>query len=348
MPGQRGVLLVGGEEVAHLVHRRRAGRGGPAGPRASRRPGPRRAAGRRGPARGRRATRPSRRRCSGSVSRRRQLGSCAVRSTRPGGHLAGRRGSWPGRACRPARTPRARPASARRGAPARAARAGVPQALGRPRRQTSRRWIAAARPDSISCSEIAQTSASNGSGRRRGRSHGLARITGPTSGSRRKRRWNSDRSWSVPSAKRMRSIAPERAVARGRLGADPHGVAGRPGARDHRLAAPRAAAARAAAPRRSSTPSRPGMRHAVAADGQDVALDDGRSGHRRRGYRSLRRCTSTRNERVAATSHLLAAARARPGDAHARPRAAQDPHEHEGGHAEQEAARWLPRSRRAP
>ena len=41
---------------------------------------------------------------------------------------------------------------------------------------------------------------------------------------------------------------------------------------------------------------------------------------------------------MAATSTLLAVAPARPSRAHARSRAAQDAHEDEGGHAEQEAA----------
>ena len=42
----------------------------------------------------------------------------------------------------------------------------------------------------MSCSVIAHASASNGSGRRIGRSHGVARTTGPMSGSWRKRSWN--------------------------------------------------------------------------------------------------------------------------------------------------------------
>src|SRR4051812_17407890 len=59
----------------------------------------------------------------------------------------------------------------------------------------------------MSCSVIAQASASKGSGRRMTRSHGRRRTDGPMSGSRRKRSWNARRSSSTPSAKRMRSIA---------------------------------------------------------------------------------------------------------------------------------------------
>ncbi len=44
----------------------------------------------------------------------------------------------------------------------------------RPRAPSTRRWIAAARSYSISCSQIAHASASNGSGRRPTRSHGRA------------------------------------------------------------------------------------------------------------------------------------------------------------------------------
>ena len=83
----------------------------------------------------------------------------------------------------------------------------APQGLTAPWRAVSRRWIDTARGPSISCSQIAHASASNGSGRRRGRSQGLRRRIGPSSGSRQNARWNSDRSWSVPSAKRIRCTA---------------------------------------------------------------------------------------------------------------------------------------------
>ena len=49
----------------------------------------------------------------------------------------------------------------------------------RPRPKTTRRWIAAARGLSISCSQIAHARASNGSGRRRTRSHGARRSARP-------------------------------------------------------------------------------------------------------------------------------------------------------------------------
>jgi len=119
------------------------------------------------------------------------------------------------------------------------------------------RWIAAARPDSISCSQTAHASASKGSGRRRGRSHGLRRITGPISGSQRKRRWNSLRSWSTPSAKRMRSMpaaaaSAERASALIRT-ADPAAHA-----RTTTCSSPAQSALVRAPSRATMTPSRPG------------------------------------------------------------------------------------------
>ena len=77
-------------------------------------------------------------------------------------------------------------------------------ACSRPWRNTIRRWIADAREPSISCSVTAQASASQGSGRRRGRSQGLRRSTGPSRSWRQKRRWKADRSWSTPIAKRIR------------------------------------------------------------------------------------------------------------------------------------------------
>ena len=46
----------------------------------------------------------------------------------------------------------------------------------RPSRLISRRWISAARPNSISCSHTAHASASNASGLPHGRSCGLART----------------------------------------------------------------------------------------------------------------------------------------------------------------------------
>ena len=94
---------------------------------------------------------------------------------------------------------------ARRAASGRSRRPVAGQA--RPRRKTIRRWIATARGKSMSCSVIAHASASNGSGRRMIRSHGRRRTDGPIRGSERKRSWNSRRSSSTPSAKRMRAIA---------------------------------------------------------------------------------------------------------------------------------------------
>ena len=142
-----------------------------------------------------------------------------------------------------------------------------------------RRWIAAARPDSISCSQTAQASASKGSGRRRGRSHGARRITGPISGSQ-----------------------PEAAVelAQVVVGAEreAHPLDGAPRASRLDSASARMRTARPAAQARTSTsliagpdhpgeravapaitPSRPGARQPVRPARDDVLLDRG-------GYRS--------------------------------------------------------------
>ena len=62
-----------------------------------------------------------------------------------------------------------------------------------------------ARPRSAA-PQIAQASASNGSGRRLTRSHGRRRTEAPISGSRRKRRRNARRSSSTPSANRIRAM----------------------------------------------------------------------------------------------------------------------------------------------
>jgi hypothetical protein len=61
------------------------------------------------------------------------------------------------------------------------------QSQRRPNRKTNRRWIAAARPNSISCSQIAQASASNGSGLPDARRPGVARTERPIIGSNLKR-----------------------------------------------------------------------------------------------------------------------------------------------------------------
>jgi hypothetical protein len=123
-----------------------------------------------------------------------------------------------------------------------------------PSRRTILRSIAEARRPSISCSQTAQASASNGSGRRRGRSQGRRRITGPISGSRRKRRWNSPRSWSVPSAKRIRSIA---ACPSSRVGASARMRTAPPAIQARTTAAPTALTR--TPPCSSSTPSRPAV-----------------------------------------------------------------------------------------
>jgi hypothetical protein len=79
------------------------------------------------------------------------------------------------------------PGTSRSGRPRSPAACGPAPASEGPSRRTIRRSIAAARGYSISCSQIAHASASNGSGRRRGRSHGQRRTSLPISGSSRKR-----------------------------------------------------------------------------------------------------------------------------------------------------------------
>ena len=128
-----------------------------------------------------------------------------------------------------------------------------------------------ARRDSISCSQTAQASASNGSGRRRGRSQGWRRITGPISGSRRKRRWKSRRSWSVPSAKRMRSTRASATSRAGPSALEAHRARRRPRRAPPRRRprrAPRAPARRRgrAAPRRGPRPAAGRRRRAATSD----------------------------------------------------------------------------------
>ena len=104
------------------------------------------------------------------------------------GTRAGRRGRARPRARRgaasargPARGRRTRAAPARSPASAAAlgrSRSSVCRRRARPSARTIRRSIPAAREYSISCSQIAHASASNGSGRRVGRSHGVRRTTG--------------------------------------------------------------------------------------------------------------------------------------------------------------------------
>ena len=205
----------------------------------------------------------------------------------------------------------------------------VPQALRRPWRRTIERWIAAARRG------LDQLLADR-PGERLERLRAPARPQPrPAPDHRADQRvpaeaaMESRRSWSTPSANRMRSIAaacsvPRLASARIRtappaaqartthlLLADPERSRERPIARDHDPVASR--------PRK---PVRPG--------GDDILLECG-------GYRSLRRWMSTRNEREAATSTFFPAPPPRRSEAGARP--AQDADEQEGGHAHQEAAR---------
>ena len=108
-----------------------------------------------------------------------------------------------------------------------------------------------------------------------GRSHGRRRITGPTSGSRRKRRWNSRRSWSVPSAKRMRSTP---ASAASRSGASARKRTRRPATQARTTAAPRLRVhhphQRAAALQQHAVAPRCGQ--PVGAHGSDVDFDQRR------------------------------------------------------------------------
>ena len=144
------------------------------------------AAGRGGPGRAARASPRSRSRCRGS---RAASASCAR-----GRGCAGPPVRTPPRARRARARPRAAPARSKdwsnAGAVAastagagRSRRAAVDCRPVRPQRRpsaaTTRRSIAAARSNSISCSQIAQASASNGSGRRSTRSHGRRRTERP-------------------------------------------------------------------------------------------------------------------------------------------------------------------------
>ena len=101
-----------------------------------------------------------------------------------------------------------------------------------------RRWISIARWSSISCSVIAPSSVSHGSGWRRTRNRRLVRTARPITGSSRKRSQNGRRSSSTLVAKRIRAM-PARAAGFGRrAGGEQHAVGrGLDDADQHRLAA---------------------------------------------------------------------------------------------------------------
>ena len=148
----------------------------------------------------------------GIARRRRQAPSCpgSARSTRPAATSRAAISSVMARD-----SERSSERSSAGGAPARAAAEGrslSPAAersapgQRRPRAATTLRWMSAARSYSISCSQIANASASNGSGLRVTRSHGRRRSERPISSSPANSRRNGLRSSSTPSAKRIRSM----------------------------------------------------------------------------------------------------------------------------------------------
>ena len=205
-PGQRRVLAVGGEELAHLVLGR-----APAQPRQPRRRAsgrPRRApaAGRRGPGPPRPASRASSCRCSGSRAGAASAGSCSAEVGAPGRHLARRahqrdralgrkaaRVELRRRAPAPARTPRAgRAASAGAAAPVAAHDPALDR--GRPRwtRSAARRPPRRAPRTARGAGAVAATACGESPARSAGPS-------GSGDGTR-------ARSWSCPSANRMRSM----------------------------------------------------------------------------------------------------------------------------------------------
>ncbi len=185
--------------------------------------------------------------------------SASCRSTRPGSPPArsarARSPAWPrGRATRAA------PAPGRRGRRRPARRAGRCTAQRRPSREISRRWIAAARSDSISCSQIAQASASNGCGRPVTRRPGVGADRDPDQRIEAKPLVERpQRSWSTPSAWRIRSI-PHSAAARSIAPARRTAPARRRAARRGRAPARRRRAAGGEARRRGHASAHPGRR----------------------------------------------------------------------------------------
>ena len=236
----------------------RAGRGAPGGPRASRRPGLRREAGRRAPGPWKASDSTVQAPMLGIVSRRRQLGSCAARSTRP--EATSRAARIVARARLPA-SPQASSSAGER--PARRSGEGgarsVPQALAAPvapdEPALDRRC--AARLDQLLADRPHERLERLGPAPRP--QPGLARGSrGPPADRGGSARWNSDRSWSVPSAKRMRSIAPR---ARRRASGASARILTRLPAAQARVttgSSPTWRSRSSTAPRRSSTPSRPG------------------------------------------------------------------------------------------
>ena len=139
-----------------------AARGRPGGPRASRRPGRRPAACRRGPGRGRRGSRWSRSRSPGSSGAAARPARARSRSTRP--DATSRATLIIAIARLGARSSASSSAGARAATAAGPGAWRRPQSLRPPQRLIIRRWMSTARPPSISCSVMANASASNGIG----------------------------------------------------------------------------------------------------------------------------------------------------------------------------------------
>ena len=191
---QAGDPAVGGVAARRTPRPRRpspGGRGRRGGRPASRRRGRRRAASRARRGRSGRGTGASTGRCwRSSRGGGRRRGATEVAAA--GGDLAGDLDQRDRPLRREVQRARARPGRARRsrraGDVAQRPRRRRASAAACPSGATIRRWITCARVDSISCSVTAQASASQGCAVRRGRSQGRRRISGPSSGSRLKRR----------------------------------------------------------------------------------------------------------------------------------------------------------------
>ena len=192
----------------------------------------------------------------GIARRRRQPGS---------GRRAGRRGRARPRARRgasvSARRREVEAASSRGRRAATAAGAGTSRSpvrgQRRPSAAISRRWIATARSNSISCSVMAAASASQGDeAAAERRSRGRPGRRGRSAGRRRSAAWKGARSSSTPVANRIRGIPPRRRAAPRRARAEDHPLARAAARRATWTGLPSRCSRRcSAAPRRRNSPS---------------------------------------------------------------------------------------------
>ena len=273
----------------------------------------------------------------GIARSRRQAGSCSRRSARPGGDLARGLGEQD-------RAPRREPAGLElgRGEPGDHRR-------GRHVAQAARATRAVAR-DQAPLDPGGALAVDQLLGDRPGEC--LERLRPPPrtqpgaatdqrpeqSGRGRRRGGTEPRSWSTPSAKRMRSTRLAGAVAGGRLGADANGSAGGPGADQRRAHRRRGAAARG---RRRGGAGRGRARPAASGTGPGGTQSASATAGAASALYRFSMWMSTRNDLLACTStpRRLARTRARRRE---RERPASGPAEHldqhEGCDAEQEAA----------